>query len=186
MKPVSLHVMKTTRLTLLATTVALVATSAAFATNGSAAKAAAQVAFNEPEKFTDFRMSDFYNDSDAGILQKQITAAIERSAGHALPPGYSLSVRFTDIDLAGDINPAHRTNLSDVRIYRGIYAPRLSFDYAVTDAEGHTVLSGSERLHDMAYDMRMRLPNVEYTQIEADLMRDFINSLGRKIARGQA
>lgn len=178
--------MNTTRFTLIATTAALVACSAAFATSGSASKAAAQVAYNEPEKFTDFKTSEYYRSSDAEVLQKELSRAIERTAGQALPPGYTLTVRFTDIDLAGDINPYHRMNLNDVRVYRGIYAPSLTFDYAVLDLEGNTVLSGSEKLIDMAYDMRVRLPNIDYTQIESDLMRDFINKLGRRIAKGQA
>jgi hypothetical protein len=178
--------MNTTRFTVIATTVALVACSAAFATNGGASKAAAQVAYNEPDKFTDFRTSEYFRASDAEVLQNELTRAIERTAGHALPPGYTLNVRFTDIDLAGDINPFHRMNLNDVRVYKDIYMPRLTFDYAVLDAEGNTVLSGTEKLVDMAYDMRVRLPKVDYTQIESDLMRDFINDLGRKIAKGAA
>lgn len=178
--------MKTTIFSVIATTAALAASSAAFGTNGSASKAAAQVAYNEPEKFTDFRMSEYYSDSDAEILQKELTRSIVRTAEHALPPGYTVNIRFTDIDLAGDINPFHRSNMNDVRIYQSIYAPRLTFDYAVLDAEGNTVLTGSEKLLDMAYDMRLRMPDTDYTRVEADLMRDFVNGLGRKIAKAQA
>jgi len=178
--------MNTTRFIALATTLVLAASGAAHAANDSTAKAAAQVAFSEPEKFTDFRMSETYRSADAEVLQKQLTRAIERSAGHALPPGYAIQIRFSDIDLAGDINPFHRVELNDVRIYRSIHTPRLSFDYAVLDAEGNTVMSGSEQLHDMGYDMRVRLPSMDYTDIEAEMMRDFIAGLGRKIAKGQA
>jgi hypothetical protein len=177
--------MKTSIFTVITTTVALAAASVAFATKGDESKAAAKVAYNEPEKFSDFRMTEYYSDSDAGVLEQELTRAIERTAGHALPPDYTLTIRFTDIDLAGDINPFHRMNLNDVRVYRGIYAPRLTFDYAVLDAEGNTVVSGSEKLIDLAYDMRVSLPNTDYTRIEADMLRDFINNLGHKIAKGK-
>jgi len=177
--------MKTSIFSLLTTTVVLGASSVAFAANGDGSKTASQVAFSEPDKFTDFRMSEHFRETDAEVLQKELTRAIERSAGHALPPGYTLSIRFTDIDLAGDINPYQRINLNDVRVYRSIHVPRLTFDYAVLDADGNTVASGSERLTDMAYDMRSRMPNIDYTQYEAEMMRDFISGLGRKIAKEQ-
>jgi uncharacterized lipoprotein YbaY len=173
--------MNTIRLTVIALTAAL-ASHAALAADAAGSKAVAQVAYNEPEKFTDFRRSEFYREADAASLQQELTAAIERSSRHALPPGYTLTIRFTDIDLAGDINPFHRLNLTDVRVYRGVHVPRLNFDYAVLDTEGNTVLSGSERIVDMAYDMRLRMPNSDYTRIEADMMGDFVRNLGRKLA----
>lgn len=167
-------------------TVALTATGSAWASEESGSKAAAQVAYTEPENFTDFRRSEYYIKSDAESLQSELSRAIERSADHALPPGYTLSIRFTDIDLAGDVNPFQRIEMRDVREYRSVYPPRLSFDYSVTDAEGNVVLSGSERLVDMAYDMRLRMPNSDYTRIEADLMRDFISGLSRKLNKAAA
>lgn len=175
-----------TKLFTVITTTVLAASGIAFAGPEDGAKAAAQVAYNEPEKFTDFRMSESYLKSDAEALQKELNRAIERSAENALPPGYVLNIRFTDIDLAGDVNPYQRVNLRDVREYRGVFPPRLTFDYTVTDAAGNVVASGSERLEDMAYDMRMRMPNTDYTRIEADLLRDFIHSLGRKLEKGHA
>lgn len=177
--------MKTNIFTVIATTVAIAAAPAAFATKGNASKAAAEVAFSEPENFADFRMSHFYSDSDAEVLQKELSRQIERSAGAYLPPGARLSIRFTDIDLAGDINPFHNTRLNDVRIYKSVYIPRMTFDYAVTDAAGTILASGNERLVDMAYDMRLRMPGREYTRIEADMLRDFISDLGRQISKGQ-
>ena len=167
-------------------TLALAATSAALASDGSASKAAAEVAYNEPENFTDFRRSEHYTKADAQSLERELSRAIERSAGSALPPGYTLSIRFTDIDLAGDVNPYQRIEMRDVREYRSVYPPRLSFDYAVKDTEGNVVLSGSERLVDMAYDMRLRMPNSDYTRIEAELMRDFISDVARKLNKAAA
>lgn len=177
--------MNRTRSTLLALTAALAATSAAFAANEAASKGAAQIAYHEPEKFADFRKSESYRQSDAEVLQAELSRAIERTAGHALPPGYTLTIRFSDIDLAGDINPLHRMELNDVRVYRSVYVPRLVFDYAVLDAEGATVVAGSEKLVDLAYDMRVHTTRTDYTEIEADMMRDFIKDLGSKIAKGR-
>ncbi len=169
------------------TATVLAASSVAFAGSDDGSKAAAQVAYHEPEKFTDFRMSESYLKRDAEALQRELDRAIERAAGNALPPGYVLSIRFTDIDLAGDVNPYQRLDFRDVREYRGVFPPRLTFEYSVSDAAGNVVLSGSERLEDMAYDMRVRMPsNTDYTRIEADLLRDFIHGLGKKISKGHA
>jgi hypothetical protein len=177
--------MKTTIFTL-AALAALAACSTAFAGSDTGSKAATQIVYNEPEKFTDFRMSESRARSESESLQHELNRAIERSAERVLPPGYVLNIRFTDIDLAGDVNPFQRAENRDVREYRSVYPPRLTFDYSVTDTQGNVVLSGSERLVDLAYDMKLRTPNSDYTRIEAELLRDFIHGLGRKIEKGHA
>lgn len=178
--------MKTRIFTVIATTVALAASVSANAADRNSGKATVEVNYHEPENFADFKMTERYLESDAKALEKELTKAIERAADRTLPPGYTLNVRFTDIDLAGDVNPFQRINLRDVREYRGVYPPRLVFEYAIVDTAGNTVLSGSERLVDMAYDMRLRMPGSEYTRIEAEMLRDFVHGLGSKIAKGHS
>lgn len=160
--------------------------SVAYAAQGDGSKASAQVTYNEPEKFADFKTSESFRSADAEALSRQLTREIERSASYSLPPGYVLSIRFNNIDMAGDVNPFQRMELRDVREYRSVYPPRLQFDYSVTDATGTVVQSGSENLVDLAYDMKVRMPNSDTLQIESGLMRDFIQGLSRKLAKGQS
>lgn len=176
--------MKTKIFTVLASTAALALTGVASAVESSGPKASVQVSYNEPEHFTDFRMTEFYRASDAEALQSELTRTIERSASSSLPPGYTLAIRFTDIDLAGDVNPFQRLNMRDVREYRSVYPPRLKFDYTVTNPAGETVLSGSETLTDLAYDMQIRMPDSDYTRVEGQMMRDFVRDVGHKLAKG--
>ena len=71
------------------------------------------------------------------------------------PDGRRLAVKFTDIDMAGDFQPG-RPQLSDVRIMKAVYPPRLKFSYTVTDASGQIVSQGDENLVDTIYLSRMR------------------------------
>lgn len=178
--------MKTSTFTAITSLAAVAAASVALAAGSPASKSASRVIFHEPEQFTDFRMSEFQRTSDTEALKKELTQAIERSTRASLPPGYTLEIRFTDIDLAGDINPFRNLRLTDVREYRSVYPPRMTFDWAILDEAGQVVRSGSERLLDLAYDMRLRMPGSDYTRIEADMLRDFITGLGRDLSRHPA
>lgn len=147
-------------------------------------KASATVSFDNPEKFTDFRLTQMGGESEQSILEKQIQKAMADMTADRLPAGYKLDVRFNDIDMAGDFEPWHH-RLQDTRIMRDRYPPRLSFSYTVTDGEGKVVDSGEKKLYDSTYQWRMRpiTGSNRETQIEADLLGDFIRDLSRSLNR---
>jgi Protein of unknown function (DUF3016) len=97
-----------------------------------------------PEKFTDFsiygrdyRWSASYFTSEIGsYLQPRLSRKF---------PGSSLTLRFTNIDLAGESRTTRRG--SDVRISRGErHPPRMSFDFLLQDSGGRTLANGSTRI----------------------------------------
>lgn len=114
------------------------------------------VTFDQPDKFTDVK-STYQGFTDQSYLD-DLARYIDRAARGYLADGQRLTIKFTDIDMAGDFEPG-RPRLNDVRIMKGIYPPRLKFSYTVTDAAGKTVSQGDVNLADMTYQSRLRLAN---------------------------
>jgi len=67
-------------------------------------------------------------------------------------PGCTLSLKFTNIDLAGRIATSVPLRLSNIRIDRNIASPlRLYFEYKLSDSHGRTLAAGSKGLVDADY-----------------------------------
>ena len=136
------------------------------------------VTFDQPDKFTDVK-SSYLGATDQGYLN-ELQRYIEYAARGYLADGQRLTVKFTDIDMAGDFEPG-RPRLADVRVMKGIYVPRLKFSYAVTDAAGQTVKQGDENLTDMTYQSRFKTSNSSDTLFyEKAMFADWMASTLRK------
>jgi len=110
-----------------------------------APRATVDVQYVQPAKFTDFRIYGRDAQWSASFFARQIsddlTPALERKI-----PGGKLTLRFTDIDLAG-----HYPSLggSGVRVVRGQIRPaRMSFTFALQDSSGRVVANGDTRITD--------------------------------------
>jgi hypothetical protein len=105
----------------------------------------------QPEKFSDFRIQGRQENVSAGIFRDQISAYLSPLVARRFP-GDKLALTFTDIDLAGRIDPSKTRNLSNIRIDRNIASPlRLYFDYTLTDSNGKILARGSKSLVDADY-----------------------------------
>jgi Protein of unknown function (DUF3016) len=125
--------------TLILSSLMLVASAA------SAAEPRVAVSFVEAEKFADFghgRWDRERNEKDF--------AAMLQSLGERLPAGQTLSLRITDVNLAGE-EEWWRFRGQDVRVMRNITWPMLHFDYRLNDASGQVLKSGSAQVKDMGY-----------------------------------
>ncbi|MEY4939034.1 MAG: hypothetical protein RIQ93_769 [Verrucomicrobiota bacterium] len=82
------------------------------------------VAFFEPQKFTDVRsraMGTFEETSYLAQLRDYLVA----QAGRYVPAGHTLAVTFTDVDMAGDFEPWRGVRWDEIRVLKEIYPPRL-------------------------------------------------------------
>ncbi|KZN48754.1 DUF3016 domain-containing protein [Pseudoalteromonas luteoviolacea] len=71
-----------------------------------------------------------------------------------LPAGYTMSVTFEDVDLAGDV----RFNMNDIRIIKPIYFPRLKMSYSVTDNTGKVVTEAKSKvLKDLGFMDKLKI-----------------------------
>ncbi|MFY8207383.1 MAG: DUF3016 domain-containing protein [Arenimonas sp.] len=111
----------------------------------------AKMSLQNPDKFTDIEPGNGTDKSFRKGLQRAFTAELAKSA-KALPAGQTLEVTFTDIDLAGEVDPVELPGGYQLRLLKDVYFPRLQFDYRVLDAAGAVVSEqkGVE-LKDMSY-----------------------------------
>jgi hypothetical protein len=105
----------------------------------------------QPEKFSDFQIQGRQENVSAGIFRDQISSYLSPIVAKRFP-GDKLILTFTDIDLAGRIDPSKTRKLANIRIDRNIASPlRLYFDYTLTDSKGKVLASGSKSLVDTDY-----------------------------------
>ncbi len=112
------------------------------------------VNFHQADKFTDAR-SRFGGTTDQHYLDSLAAHLMKLAAPH-LAPGQRLEVTFTDIDLAGDFNPASVRN-HDIRIIREIYIPRQQLSFRLVGENGEVVKEGERRLSDLNF---LNNPNI--------------------------
>ena len=143
------------------------------------ASARTDVVFEQPEKFTDVKDSDFGTDKGRDAILERLRESIVERADKALPAGQKLVITFTDIDLAGEYEPWRGPQFSDVRIVKSIYPPRLKFSYKITDAAGQAVKDGKEDLRDLAFEMRLTADRQDTLRYEKDILRDWIGTVTR-------
>jgi len=98
------------------------------------------VNYVHPESFTDMR-SVFNGPTDQAYLD-DLRDYIETWAGRRLREGLTLTMTFTDIDMAGEINP----RATDMRVISSFYPLRIKFSWVVTDASGKALKEGKEEL----------------------------------------
>lgn len=100
------------------------------------------VNYDHPEKFTDVE-SSYSNGTQMGYLE-DLTRFLQAKAGPKLKADETLTMTFTDIDMAGVIGMNARA--SQTRVIRSNYPVRLNFSYTVTDGTGKVVKQGTEEL----------------------------------------
>jgi hypothetical protein len=110
-----------------------------------ASRATVDVQYVQPAKFTDFsiygRGAQWSASYFATQISDDLTPALQRKV-----PGGKLTLRFTDIDLAGHY-PSRGGQ--SVRVVRGEIRPaRMSFVFVLQDSSGRTLASGSTRIVD--------------------------------------
>ncbi|NHQ92782.1 DUF3016 domain-containing protein [Janthinobacterium lividum] len=129
------------------TTRALIAGLALLAS--SAAWAGTEVHFSKPDQFTDVP----FDPHEREDVLKELTRHFEK-LGTALPPGQTLKIDVTDVDLAGRENPSLRAG-QDIRVMNGrVDWPRMRLHY-VLEQDGKVISSGNAALSDMSYLSRI-------------------------------
>ena len=135
-----------------------------------------EVIFDHPENFTDIKDRALPTEKgQAEILSTLRSFLVDRS-DRLLPPGYSLRMTFTDIDLAGDFEPQRGAQWDDVRIVKSIYPPAFKFTYSVMDPSGRVVKQGSEDIRDMTFDTRITFDGGDSLHYEKDVLDDWMHA----------
>ena len=129
------------------TTRALIAGLALLAS--SAAWAGTEVHFTKPDQFTEVP----FDPREREDVLNELTRHFEK-LGASLPPGQTLKIDVTDVDLAGRDNPSMRAG-RDIRVMNGRADwPRMRLHY-VLEQDGKVISSGDAALSDMSYMTRI-------------------------------
>lgn len=109
------------------------------------------VEFPGAERYTDVRDRWVRTAPERNLNLKALRRHLEKAAARRLPPGETLTIRFTDIDLAGDYNTPLTGPGQDIRVITDLYPPRLAFDWERRSSDGAVIASGSESLRDFGF-----------------------------------
>ena len=149
-----------------------------------------RIDFVHPERFSDFSIQGRQEITSAPIFRDQVSSYLSRYVASRFP-GATLTLRFTDIDLAGRLEPWRIRKFNDVRFDRTMGASplRLYFDYTLTDSKGRILASGSRALVDGDYINRyVNYPNIEksatlfYEKVTLKRWFDYLTPSGSSIA----
>ncbi len=142
----------------------------------TSASAAVNIAFVNPENFTDVSTDDFSNEKDRNVILNDIGDYLIKKLNANLPDSYIINVAVKDVDLAGEFEPWNMRFGSDVRMVRSVYPARLSLDYEIYDLDGNIVEAGSESLVHRNDYVSYSLRNEDYPYVK-ELIDDWPRSL---------
>ena len=132
------------------------------------------ITFVEPEKFTDARRADLAP-TFAGILRELERFLMDAGARY-VPETMKLSIRVTDIDLAGDFELFRGPKADQVRITKGLYPPHIVLEFEVMDSAATVVRSGKRNLTDINYQRRSVYPREDNLRYEKDILNDWLRA----------
>ena len=145
--------------------------------------ARAEVNFFEPQKFTDVRDS-YMGDYERTTYLDSIRDHLLEQAKYYVPEGHSLSVTFTDIDMAGDFEPWRGPRFDDIRIVKDMYPPRVALAFRLTDAEGNVVKEGRRELRDLSFMMKITMSfRDDPVRHEKSLLDDWLRSEFQRVRK---
>lgn len=133
------------------TSISLVLALVAIAAS-AAAPGVVTVHYDHPENFSETRDVKAFAPmrADDGYLDT-LKKYIEQRAGKMLADGQQLQIVITDIHRAGSYEPWHGPRLSDVRIVKDIYPPRINLHFRLLDSTGAVVREGDRKLRDPGF-----------------------------------
>jgi hypothetical protein len=147
-----------------------------------------RIDFVHPERFTDFRIQGRDENASVPIFRNEVSTYLSPVVAKRFP-GETLTLRFTDIDLAGRLG--NRPRFNQLRFNHQFGSPiRLSFDYTVTDSKGSVVAGGSKSLlaqdylHDYDYyPQSLKRSPVFYEEATLSKWVHGLEPSGSKLAR---
>ena len=150
------------------------ASGAAVASDAPAARFA--VEFVAPEKFTDVQASARPSSTEAAEILADLAQFVREAGARHVPEGRSLSIRVTDIDLAGEFEPWRGPQFQHTRFMREGYPSRIALEFRLKDAEGRLLSEGARTLRDPIYLTRsIRVAN-DRLRYEKSLLEDWLRS----------
>ncbi|RYD54508.1 MAG: DUF3016 domain-containing protein [Verrucomicrobiaceae bacterium] len=144
------------------------------APKASTADSRVQVEFISPEKFTDLKADASGTRKGRESYLEQLKGYLILQAASQLPRGQRLSVSITHVDMAGDFEPWRRQSLTNVRVLRDQYPPRIDLSFKITDAKGKVIRQGSRGLKNLSFMRDAAINRQDPLRHEKKLLDDWI------------
>ena len=108
------------------------------------------VRWHKPDQYRDIAAADQHRGAFRREVFATLTRHFEQLAGQ-LPPGQTLNIKVTDLDLAGRVHFGAR---HQVRVIRETDMPRISFSYTLQAANDRLIRAGEVQLKDSRFASR--------------------------------
>ncbi len=131
------------------------------------------VEYQNPDNFADVRERQFKTAPEKNQNLAGLKSWFEKRGAQWVPDGQTLKIQFSDIDLAGDFEPWHSGQMSDVRIVKDIYPPKLKFHFQLIAADNAVLREGDKELRDLGFMMNADRSN-EAMQHEKRLLEKWL------------
>jgi DUF3016 family protein len=153
----------------LATAIALTAAGPA-----DAARPRVAVEFVRPEKFADVKASA--RSSEAAGLRGEVERVVVETGERLLPPGRSVAIPVTDVELAGEFEPRRGPQFAHTRFMREVFPPRIELEFRVQDALGRVLAEGRRTLRAPLYLTRSVRAADDRLRYEKSLLADWLRA----------
>ena len=140
-------------------------------TAAPSARATVRIVFVDPARFTDFRVNNRDFQHSSAVFTRDVTSALLPVMARRFP-GHSLSLRYTNIDLAS----RRTTGPPGLRVVPTSARASLSFNYVLNNPSGRTIARGSQRLVESAPGSTTQ-DRSHPVRIESDLMQRWLRTL---------
>jgi hypothetical protein len=109
------------------------------------------VVYVNPDKFTDVRDNYFFTGIGHDEYLDTFKHHLENHEDKYIPAGEHLSLRITDIKMAGDFEPWRGPGFEEIRIIKDIYPPHVNLEFKLTDANGKVLKAGTRKISDINF-----------------------------------
>ncbi len=135
----------------------LAASALVLSASQSVAKADVEIVWENPKDYTDVRPTTESRVKFRESTFKKLEEYVNKLA-EDLPDGQTLSMKVTNLDLAGQVWPASFVGFgnggTDVRLVKGIDIPRMEFSYTLKEADGSIAQENEVKIKDMNFQHR--------------------------------
>lgn len=114
------------------------------------------VAWQDPLGFSERAQGRDRFELREGRWVRELAGYLRERAAARLPAGQRMEVTLLDIDRAGDYEPWRGPQVSDIRIMRDLYPPRIQLRFRQVGPDGQILAEGERRL--VGYDFLNRVP----------------------------
>ncbi|WP_286264968.1 DUF3016 domain-containing protein [Thalassotalea atypica] len=120
--------------------------------SNSALAASTNVSWENVDDYRDVRSANGSNKKFKAHVFKELEQHITELASD-LPESYSLEVKVTNVDLAGNVQ---FINTQQIRVIKEIFIPRVSLSYILTDGNGKSLQADTVEIKDMTFMDNLR------------------------------